>query len=210
MAARKSIDGIDLPNRFKPFPDGPPPSKARRRFHLRKPLHKPAPIHRVVTGHAPQGRAIVVSDGALPTVVKISVVTGSCFREVWAPSTDLPPDPDRYASQPDDQIGRTWRKQQKAQAKLGEYCQRPKGMHHATREKLMEVNRFGVGRRFFRRPLQGRKESIAATGLPIPQENVGMTESEGCEMALPNRGGIAAKQHFKPLHWLGLSTQVTD
>ena len=44
-----------------------------------------------------------------------------------------------YGSQSDDEIGRTWRKQQKVETKLGEYWQRPKGMHHATREKLMAV-----------------------------------------------------------------------
>ena len=44
-----------------------------------------------------------------------------------------------YGSQSDDAIDRTWRKQAKAEAKLGKYWQRPKGMHHATRQKLMTV-----------------------------------------------------------------------
>ncbi|MBY0235569.1 MAG: hypothetical protein K2W93_11360 [Burkholderiaceae bacterium] len=44
-----------------------------------------------------------------------------------------------YSSQSDDAVSRAWRKQRKAEAKLGEYWRRPKGMHHATRGKLMEV-----------------------------------------------------------------------
>ena len=45
----------------------------------------------------------------------------------------------KYGSQSDDAIGGTWRKQQKAEAKLGKHWQRPKGMHHTTRAKLMAV-----------------------------------------------------------------------
>ena len=42
------------------------------------------PIRRVVTGHGPNGRAMVVSDGALPTVVEIAAVPGTVFHEVWS------------------------------------------------------------------------------------------------------------------------------
>lgn len=42
-----------------------------------------------------------------------------------------------YYSQSEDLIGRTWRVQQKAEAKLGKGWARPKGMHAATREKLL-------------------------------------------------------------------------
>ena len=43
-----------------------------------------SPIHRVVTGHAPDGKAIVVSNGALPTVVEIAAIPGTVFHEVWS------------------------------------------------------------------------------------------------------------------------------
>lgn len=42
-----------------------------------------------------------------------------------------------YSSQSEDDIGRAWRKQAKLEARLGEHWQRPKGMHHATRERLL-------------------------------------------------------------------------
>ena len=41
------------------------------------------PIHRVVTGHDADGKAIVASDGALPTVVGIAAIPGTVFHEVW-------------------------------------------------------------------------------------------------------------------------------
>lgn len=41
-------------------------------------------IHRVVTGHDAEGRAIVIEDGALPTVVEIAAIPGTVFHEVWA------------------------------------------------------------------------------------------------------------------------------
>ena len=41
------------------------------------------PIHRVVTGHAPDGRSIVSLDGALPTVVELAAIPGTVFHEVW-------------------------------------------------------------------------------------------------------------------------------
>lgn len=44
-----------------------------------------------------------------------------------------------YASQSDDDIGRAWRRQEKAEAKLGENWQRPKGMHRTTHERLLAV-----------------------------------------------------------------------
>ncbi|MBV5291392.1 MAG: cupin domain-containing protein [Curvibacter lanceolatus] len=47
------------------------------------------PIHRVVTGHDDQGRAIISSQGPLPTVVAIEAIPGTVFHEVW--STDASP-----------------------------------------------------------------------------------------------------------------------
>ena len=46
-------------------------------------------IHRVVTGHDAQGRAVVASDGPLPTVIEIAAIPGTVFHEVW--STDDTP-----------------------------------------------------------------------------------------------------------------------
>ena len=56
------------------------------------------PIHRVVTGHDAQGRAIVSSNGPLPTVVEIAAIPGTIFHEVWSTSgapapVDNGPDP---------------------------------------------------------------------------------------------------------------------
>ena len=42
-----------------------------------------------------------------------------------------------YASQSGDLCDRTWRKQSKAEAKLGPNWSRPKGMHETTRERLL-------------------------------------------------------------------------
>lgn len=51
------------------------------------------PIHRVVTGHSVSGRAVVSSDGPLPSVVEISAVPGTVFHEVWStPYTPAPVD----------------------------------------------------------------------------------------------------------------------
>ena len=55
-------------------------------------------IHRVVTGHDAQGKAIVSSIGALPKVVEIAAIPGTVFHEVWsttgAPApVDNGPDP---------------------------------------------------------------------------------------------------------------------
>lgn len=41
------------------------------------------PIHRVVTGHDANGKAIVSSNGALPTVAEIQAIPGTIFHEVW-------------------------------------------------------------------------------------------------------------------------------
>ena len=40
-------------------------------------------IHRIVTGHDVNGKAIVSSQGPLPTVVEIAAVPGMVFHEVW-------------------------------------------------------------------------------------------------------------------------------
>ncbi|WEE79790.1 cupin domain-containing protein [Comamonas testosteroni] len=47
------------------------------------------PIHRVVTGHNAEGKAIVSSNGPLPTVVEIEAISGTIFHEVWA-TTETP------------------------------------------------------------------------------------------------------------------------
>ena len=44
-----------------------------------------------------------------------------------------------YASQSGDALDRTWRKQHKAEAKLGPDWTRPKGMHETTRERLLSI-----------------------------------------------------------------------
>ncbi|RVU43716.1 cupin domain-containing protein [Rubrivivax rivuli] len=41
-------------------------------------------IHRVVTGHAADGRAIIASEGPLPSVVEIAAIPGTVFHEVWS------------------------------------------------------------------------------------------------------------------------------
>ena len=46
-------------------------------------------IHRVVTGHDAEGKAIVASNGALPTVIKIAAIPGTVFHEVWS-TTGVP------------------------------------------------------------------------------------------------------------------------
>ncbi len=40
-------------------------------------------IHRVVTGHDATGKAIVSSNGPLPTVAEIKGIPGTIFHEVW-------------------------------------------------------------------------------------------------------------------------------
>lgn len=56
------------------------------------------PIHRVVTGHDPQGKAVLASQGPLPTVVELSALPGTVFHEVWSTAAtpapiDNGPDP---------------------------------------------------------------------------------------------------------------------
>ncbi|NDY91818.1 cupin domain-containing protein [Ideonella livida] len=55
-------------------------------------------IHRVVTGHDAHGRAVVASNGPLPTVAEIAAVPGTVFHEVWSTAAtpapvDNGPDP---------------------------------------------------------------------------------------------------------------------
>ncbi|MES2886656.1 MAG: cupin domain-containing protein [Pseudomonadota bacterium] len=42
------------------------------------------PIHRVVTGHDAEGKAIIASNGPLPSVVDIAAIPGTVFHEVWS------------------------------------------------------------------------------------------------------------------------------
>lgn len=42
------------------------------------------PIHRVVTGHAPDGAAVISSDGPLPAVIELKALPGTVFHEVWS------------------------------------------------------------------------------------------------------------------------------
>jgi len=41
------------------------------------------PIHRVVTGHDEHGKAVVSSNGPLPSVVELQAIPGTVFHEVW-------------------------------------------------------------------------------------------------------------------------------
>lgn len=56
------------------------------------------PIHRVVTGHDKAGKAIVSSNGPLPTVVELAAIPGTVFHEVW--STQGTPAPVDNAADP--------------------------------------------------------------------------------------------------------------
>ena len=47
-------------------------------------MAKLPPIHRVVTGHDADGKAVVSQNGALPTVVELSALPGTVFHEVWS------------------------------------------------------------------------------------------------------------------------------
>jgi mannose-6-phosphate isomerase-like protein (cupin superfamily) len=56
------------------------------------------PIHRVVTGHDADGKAVVRSDGPLATVAEIAAIPGTVFHEVWSTAAmpvplDNGPDP---------------------------------------------------------------------------------------------------------------------
>jgi len=48
-------------------------------------------IHRVVTGHDAQGRAVVSSDGPLPSVIEIAAIPGTVFHEVWSTAASPAP-----------------------------------------------------------------------------------------------------------------------
>ena len=55
-------------------------------------------IHRVVTGHAADGKAIVSMNGPLPTVVELAAIPRTVFHEVWSTQSspalvDNGPDP---------------------------------------------------------------------------------------------------------------------
>ncbi|MYM22673.1 cupin domain-containing protein [Duganella sp. FT135W] len=41
-------------------------------------------IHRVVTGHDADGKAIVTAEGPLPTVIELAAIPGTVFHEVWS------------------------------------------------------------------------------------------------------------------------------
>jgi mannose-6-phosphate isomerase-like protein (cupin superfamily) len=43
-------------------------------------------IHRVVTAHDAEGKAVVGSVGPLPTVIEITAIPGTIFHEVWSTS----------------------------------------------------------------------------------------------------------------------------
>jgi mannose-6-phosphate isomerase-like protein (cupin superfamily) len=58
-------------------------------------------IRRVVTGHDADGRAVVASDGPLPTVVEIAAIPGTIFHEVWS----TPETPAAVNNAPDPTIG---------------------------------------------------------------------------------------------------------
>lgn len=59
------------------------------------------PIHRVVTSHDADGKAVVSINGPLPTIVEFDAVPGLIFHEVWeTPRTPAPVD-----NSPDPTIG---------------------------------------------------------------------------------------------------------
>lgn len=45
-----------------------------------------SPVHRVVTGHDANGKSMIYSDGALPTVLEMEAIPGLIFHEVWETS----------------------------------------------------------------------------------------------------------------------------
>ncbi|MGV7207645.1 cupin domain-containing protein [Oxalobacteraceae bacterium A2-2] len=49
------------------------------------------PIHRVVTAHDADGKAIVASSGPLPQVVEVAAIPGTIFHEVWSTSASPAP-----------------------------------------------------------------------------------------------------------------------
>jgi mannose-6-phosphate isomerase-like protein (cupin superfamily) len=50
-----------------------------------------APLHRVVTGHAGDGRAIITSDGPPPTILALAAIPGTVFHEIWSTQTSPAP-----------------------------------------------------------------------------------------------------------------------
>jgi naringenin degradation protein FdeH len=50
---------------------------------------KPNSVRRVVTGHDEAGKAIVVSDGTPPVIIRSEVQTGLSFYEIWN-TTEMP------------------------------------------------------------------------------------------------------------------------
>ena len=70
-----------------------------------------------------------------------------------------------YGSQSDDAVARTWRKQAKAEGRLGEHWQRPKGMHQTTYAKLLATI-FDCGER-------RDAELILAFGRLFPGRSIG-------------------------------------
>ena len=48
------------------------------------------PIHRVVTGHDADGKAIAISNGPLSVVTELKAIPGIFFHEVWSTSGGLP------------------------------------------------------------------------------------------------------------------------
>src|SRR4051812_5794400 len=48
-------------------------------------------IHRVVTGHDPDGKAIIASNGPLAAIVELAAVPGMIFHEVWETSATPAP-----------------------------------------------------------------------------------------------------------------------
>jgi len=48
-------------------------------------------IHRVVTGHDADGKAVVSSNGRLPSVIEVLAIPGTMFHEVWNTSASPAP-----------------------------------------------------------------------------------------------------------------------
>jgi len=49
------------------------------------------PIRRIVTGHDSRGKAVIASQGPLPTVAEIAAIPGTVFHEVWSTSASPAP-----------------------------------------------------------------------------------------------------------------------
>ena len=59
------------------------------------------PIRRVVTAHDANGRAVIGSDGPLPTVVELGAIPGTVFHEVWSTEAS----PAQVGNGPDPSLG---------------------------------------------------------------------------------------------------------